>query len=133
MVGQDLLGERLVAGQEQAWRAAAGVGDVVQLQVVDDEQLVAPLAAELLEQVEHDVRLELLDPLPQRPQLVVEPQDVHVVPRLPQLTLDVVLRLERLDLGVGELLDLLSRWRDQALVDEEHHAALLHSGIHSRS
>ena len=77
--------------------------------------------------------LELAEGVAQRADIVVQPEDLHVVAEVPERRLDVVAGLERLDLFVGELLDLVVAGRDQPLVHRDQDAALLHIGIHSRS
>jgi hypothetical protein len=58
MVGQQLLRERLVAGEDQPARVAAGVPEAQQLEVADDVLVEGRDAGKRLHQVEDDVRLE---------------------------------------------------------------------------
>jgi hypothetical protein len=121
---QDLLGERLVVGQQQAARVDAGVGHVAQLQEAHHMGVVEADALEVQQQVEGDVGFELLDRLAHAGQGVRHAQDVHLVTHGLQGASHVVLGLEGLDLLLGEALDGLRR--DGVLVHQEQDAQLPH-------
>ena len=60
MVGEDLLGQRLVVRECQAARIASRVRLLQQLQVADDVLIEQRVAVELFEQVECNLRLVFL-------------------------------------------------------------------------
>jgi hypothetical protein len=93
VVGEDLLGERLVAAQHEAARVAARVGDAQELEIRHHVLIVRRQAVELLEEIEGDVRLPLLDRLADDPQVAPDPERAHLVAELAQRAHDVVLRL----------------------------------------
>ena len=68
VIMHELLGKVLAARQHQAARVAAGVGHAQQFEIAHDAVVVDRLAVKLLEQVEHDMRLEALDRLADRAQ-----------------------------------------------------------------
>ena len=61
MIGEDLLGQRLIAGKRQPARVAAGVGLLAQLEIAHDMLVEMADAVELLDEVEGDVRLVRID------------------------------------------------------------------------
>src|SRR6185369_9390980 len=66
VVGEELLGDGLVPGQQQAAGVAAGVGQLQQLQVGHHVLVEGGDVREALHQVEGDVGLELVDRRAQR-------------------------------------------------------------------
>ena len=116
VVREDLLRQRLVAGQKKPARVASGVGGPLELQVTDDVRVEDRFAIELLEEIEHDVRLELLDRGPKRGQLVAQADHYHVVSEPAQPLAHVELGLERGDLCRGKRADVFGG--DETLVHE---------------
>ena len=57
MIGEYLLGKRLVAGKRQPAGIAARIGLFAQFQVADDMLVEMADAVKLLDQVEDDIRL----------------------------------------------------------------------------
>ena len=80
VVGQHLLRKRLVAREQKPPGVAPRVRCVLKLQVTDDVSIEDRFSTELLEQVEHHVRLELFDRGAQRRKLVAQTNHQHVVP-----------------------------------------------------
>ena len=64
VVVEQLLRQRLVAREEHAARIAAGVGQPQQFEVADDVLIERADFVKRLEQIERDVRLELVVGLP---------------------------------------------------------------------
>ena len=79
VVLQQLLGQGLVARQQQAARIAAGVGLAHQLEEGHHVLVVGDDAVELLEQVEDDVRLPVGDGAAQLGEAVEHPEAAHLV------------------------------------------------------
>ncbi len=123
VVREELLGERLVAREDEAARVAAGVGQAQQLEVANDVLVEGRHAGERLHQVEDDVRLEGADNRPDGAQPVMEAEHAHVVPHLLQRFRDVVLHLP---LGLAHVDAGGVRGRDQVIVHERQKAELLH-------
>ena len=73
MVMHERLRQVLAARQHQAARIAAGIGNAQQFEIADDVLVVDGFAVELLEQVEHDIRLPVLDLVADRLELVCTP------------------------------------------------------------
>ncbi len=84
MVVQDLLRQRLIAGEHQAAGIAAGVGHSHELEKAHDVLVEHRLAVKLLEQVKDDMRLEVLDGAAERRQVVIEPERLDLVALLTQ-------------------------------------------------
>ena len=124
MVGEELFGERLVAGEDQPARIAPRVRHSQQLEIADDVLIVGGDAGERLHEIEDDLRLEAGNRLTDARQVVVDAEHFDVVPALPQRLDDVVLHLplglEHVDAG-GVL-----RWHE-VLVDERENTNLPHS------
>jgi len=72
MVDEELLRQRLLARDDHAARVAAGVRDAQELEQAHDVVVEQDVAVKLLEQVEHDVRLELLDGVADGQQLILD-------------------------------------------------------------
>src|SRR6266487_3682649 len=79
VVRENLLGERLITGDEQARRRRSGVPIAVHLQHGGERVLVPGVPAERLTPVEHELRLEGGQPVEHRRQLVGDPDHQHVV------------------------------------------------------
>ena len=129
VVGEQLLGEALVARQQQAAGIAAGVRDAQQLEVADDVLIEDRDVVEVLEQVEDDVRLEVVDRLAHDAEIVADAEVVHLVAGLLQGDGDVELRLP-VDAGDVDALDVLRR--HQIVVHQGENAQLSHSHTRCR-
>ena len=101
MIGEQLLGEHLVARQQHAARIAPGVGLVHEFQECDDVLIVGDDAVEFLQQVEHDVRLPIGDGAAQFRQTVAQAQRHHFVSRLLQMGDHIVFGAPLFDLFLG--------------------------------
>ena len=123
MVGEQLLRERLVAGEYQAARVAACVGQPKQLQIADDVLIERGYAGKRLHQVEHDVRLEQSGGRADAAELVVESEHPDAVAHFPQRLDDVVLHLPfgLEDVDAGRVLG-----RHEVIVHERENPKLLH-------
>ena len=91
------LGQILAARQDQAARVAAGVGDLHQLEIARDVLVIDRLVVELLEQREHDVRLESLDLFADRLDLLLRAERANVMACRAQGADDVVFGLPFVD------------------------------------
>ena len=80
MVRQHLLRERFVPGEQKAAWIASGVRSALKLQIADDMCVEDRLPVELLEEVEHDVWLELLDRGAKWRPLVAQPDHQNFMP-----------------------------------------------------
>jgi len=121
---QDHLRERLVAGDHQAAGIAAGVGHLDEFEIAHDILVEHRLPAEFLQQIEDDVRLEVLDGPAQRRQVVVEPERLHLVPQVAQPGHHVVLGLVFENLRVGLAGDVVGG--HQIAVHQHEHLLLAH-------
>ena len=128
VVGQNLLRQRLVAGKEKPSRVAAGIGSALKLQVPDDVRVENRLSVELLEKVEHDVRLESLNRPTERCELVAQADHHDFVAKCTKTLADLELRLERRDLLVGKVADVIRG--HETFVCENDDSPPLYSGCH---
>ena len=85
--------------------------------------VVDRLALELVEEVEHDVRLPLLDGVTDGEDGVAYAEGTCLVPELAEGVEDVALRLDSVELRLGERLDVVGR--HEILVHEREHPQLL--------
>jgi len=125
VVVQDLLRQRLVAGEHQAAGVAAGIGDAHEFEKAHHVLVEHRLPVEFLQQIEDDVGLEVLDGPAQRRQVVVEPERLDLVPLLAQAGHHVVLGLVLDDLRVGLAGDVVGR--HQIGVHQHEHPLLAHA------
>jgi hypothetical protein len=116
VVREHFLRQRLVAGEQKSPRVATRVGSSLKLQVSDDVCIEDCLISELFEQIEHHVRLEILDRRPKWRQLIAQPDQDDFVPEQAQPFAHVELGLERLDFCFRKLADVPGR--DEAVVHE---------------
>src|SRR5262249_25627320 len=79
VVVHELLRQRLAAGQHEAARVAAGVGNPHQLEIAGDVLVVRGLAVKLLEKIEDSMRLPVLDLVADRLQFVLHAEGLNVV------------------------------------------------------
>jgi hypothetical protein len=93
VVREELLGDRLVAGQQQPPRVTAAIGGLEQLEVGHDVLVPDRHVVEALEQVEGDVGLELGDGVADHSQVAADAQGPHLVPEAAQRRDHVVLHL----------------------------------------
>src|SRR5262245_60020207 len=129
MVGQQLLRDALVARQHEAARVAAGVRHAEQLEVADDVLVVDRDVVEVLEQVEHRLRLELVQGVADHAQVAAHPEALHLVPQLPERADDVELGLP-FHLGDVDALHVVRG--NQRFVHEGQQAQLLHRATRCR-
>ena len=85
VVGEQLLGERLVAAEQEAARVAARVRHLQQLEVGHDVVVEGGDVVEALEQVEGDVGLEVEDGVADRPRSSPTPSGLHLVAERPSV------------------------------------------------
>ena len=130
VVMHELLGRVLAARQHQAARIAAGVGHAQQLEIAHHAVVVDRLAVELLQQVEHHMRLEALDRVADRRQLVLDAERHHLVAAAAQRADHVVFGLPGVDLLLAVALERIRR--HQIRMRQHQDAELLHSAIHCR-
>ena len=124
MIGEEFLGERLVACQDEAARVAAGVGKPQQLEVADHVLIERGDAGECLHQVEDNVRLEEAGSRTNRAELVVKAKHAQLVAHFPQGLDDVVLHLP---FGFAHVDPGGVRGRDQVVVHEREDPKLFHT------
>src|SRR5262249_45726709 len=124
MIGEELLGDALVARQHEAARVAAGVGDPEQLEVAHHVLVVDRDVVEVLEQVEHRMRLSLGDGVAHDAEVAAHAEALHLVPQVAERGDDVELRLP-LRLRHVDVLRVVGR--DEHLVHQREQAELLHS------
>ena len=129
VIVQDGLREGLVARQHQAPRVAAGVRHAQQFQIRHHVVIEGAELVERLHHVEDDVGLELVDGAPHHPEIVANPDRMNIVPELMERRDHVVLGLPRHGHQVVAAHVLR---RDQVVVHEHQHAALLHSATRCR-
>ncbi len=124
MIGQDFLGQALVASQHQAARIAAGVGYPQEFKVGHDVLIIDRDPVEFLEEVEGDLRLPLFDRLPNHGQVIAQAQGLHLMSHVPERRDDVILRLPLDGREIHTFPGLLRR--DQVFVHERQDAEFLH-------
>jgi hypothetical protein len=115
VIGEQLLGQALVARQHQSARVAAGVALAQQLEVADDVLVVDRDLLEVDEQIEGDVRLELGERPLDRAEVVADAQ-------LERLVAELLEPLDHVELG-AEVGDLFARYAAQAV---GRHQLLVH-------
>ena len=115
---QQLLGQGLVAREQQPARVAAGVGLAHQLEEGHDVLVVGADAVEFLQQVEDDVRLPVGDGAAHLGEAVEDPQAAHLVAGLAQGGDDVVLGAPLLDFLFGVAFQGLRRHQARVHHDE---------------
>lgn len=125
VVAEDFFGEALVAGDHHAARVAAGVELFGEFEVAEDEGDVGVHAGEFLEQVEHDVGLEVFDAGADGGEVVAEAQGDDFVAESSEAGGDVVLGFEGSDFLLVEPLNGIGG--DESLVHEDGNAELFHS------
>ena len=130
MVEQQFLRERLAPRDDHAARIASGVRHLQQLEKAHDVLVEQHLAVEFLEQVEHRVRLPLLDGVADREQLVLHAEGAHFVADRAEVADDVVLRLPDVDLLFGVPLERVGR--HQLRMHQREDPQALHTAIQSR-
>ena len=130
VVGEKLLGKRLVSRNHHSLRIAAGVRNVHKLQEGDHVLVVQGYARVFFEEVESDVRFPSLDLLPQGSEITVDCEHPHLVTEFLQGHDHVVLGLPRSldDLFVAQTLHRFRRL--QPLGDQNEDAKLSHSSTH---
>jgi hypothetical protein len=120
---QQLLGEPLVARQHQPARVAAGVGQAQQFEIAHHVLVERGDTGKGLDEVEHDVRLEMAGGAADTAQVVADAEHAHLVTGLAQGLDHVVLHLplgfEHVDAG-------RVAGRHEVLVDQREHALGLH-------
>jgi hypothetical protein len=124
MVGEDLLRQCLVVGDEQPGGVAAGVGLAHELQVADHVLVVGSHAVELFQEHKRNVGLPFDDGVADGGEVFAHAEGAHVVAHLSQRGNDVEFGLPVGNLFVAETLDALRR--DQVFMDEHEHPELLH-------
>jgi hypothetical protein len=122
VVGEDLLGQRLVGRQRQPERVAARVGLLLEHKVADHVREEEGVAVELFEEVEGDVGRAILDGLADDAEVAVNLDRPDLVPQLAQGRDHVVLGAPHF---LRLVLDACERVRrDTAALDERDDAQL---------
>ncbi|MGA2126716.1 MAG: hypothetical protein ABSG76_11250 [Xanthobacteraceae bacterium] len=130
MVGQQLLGHVLAAGQHEAARVAPRIGNAQQLEIAGDVLVIGGLAVKLLEQVEDDVRLPAFDLVADRLELVLHAERTDVVPAATQRADDIVLGLPGVDVLLAVTFERIRG--HQRRMHQHQDAQTLHSANHCR-
>ena len=130
MMAHELLREILFAGEHHPAWIAARVGHAHEFEIAHHVLVVRDLALKLHEQIEHDMRLPVLDRFADRAQLIRHAERVHFVPVGPQRADHVVLGLPTVDLRFAVALERIRG--HQILVEDHQDAESLHSGTQRR-
>ena len=125
VVGENLLGQRLVARQRQPARIAAGICLLAQLEIADDVRVEMADAAELLDQVESDVRFVRVDRAADGGKIVRHAYREYLVAEALDGVANVKLRLAQFALLLAEILEIALR--QQLLVSQHDDSQLLAS------
>ena len=95
MVCEKFFAEGFAAGENESAGVAASVRNSQQLEQAHHVLIEQHVAVKFLEQIEHNVRLELLDCITNWKKLVLHAQCVWLVPEFPEALNDVELGFER--------------------------------------
>ncbi len=125
MVGQQLLGKRLVPRQQQSPRVASRVALPHELEKRHHVLIVSHDAIEFLEQIENDIGLPIGDGGAQLGQAVEHTDTAHIVTALAERGGHVVLGTPLFDFLVGSSLETL-RWHQACVYYDERAQFLVH-------
>jgi hypothetical protein len=123
VVGEELLRERLVAGQDQSARIAACIRHPEQLQIAHHVLVEAGHAREGFQEIEDDLRFEAADAVADGREVVMDPEHGHVVTALAERLDHVVLHLP---FGLAHVESGRVLGRHEMVVHEREDARLLH-------
>src|SRR5260221_2097444 len=95
MIREQFLGERFASRKNEPARITSCVRDAQQLEQAHHILIEEHVAVKLFEQIEHDVRLELLDCIANWKKLILHAKRARLVTELPETLHDVEFGFER--------------------------------------
>ena len=101
VIGQDLLGQRFIAGDQQCGRRRSRVAIGIHVEQSGDRILVARVLAKAFAAVEHELGLEVAELREQRPDVVTDADHEHIVPACHERARDIVFGFLSLLLDLG--------------------------------